>query len=150
MAGARLSRADEVLKSGKLSRALKGRRFRCNHSRLERERLLILHRRVRAHYVASFLRKALATPVVFLAFVAFPGLADVLEREDAPTACFYALIAAIFLPQFRLRVEVSETGKPSRPFRTPCSPARVPKTASAPSEGTAFLSECSRRCSWWC
>jgi len=93
---------------GSFPGALKGRRFRGHHFRLERERLLILHRRVRAHYVASFLCKALATPVMFLAFVAFPGLADVLEREDAPTACFYALIAAIFLPQFRLRVEVSE------------------------------------------
>ncbi|WP_456467239.1 hypothetical protein [Methanopyrus sp.] len=120
-AGARLFRAGEVLESGKLYRALKGRWFRCHHSRLECERLLVLYRRVRAYYTASFLCKA--APVTFLTFL---GLADVLEREDAPTAYLYALISAIFLPQFG-RPRCRRWRKPSRPFRTPCSPARVPK-----------------------
>ena len=50
-AGTELSRAGEALESGKLLRALKGASVPVASPRLERERLLILHRRVQVRYM---------------------------------------------------------------------------------------------------
>ncbi len=63
---------------------------------------------------------------MFLAFVAFPGLADVLEREDGPTSCFYALISAILL-QFGLGVEVSEMEEAVKVFSGAVLAGKGPK-----------------------
>ncbi|MEO2241228.1 MAG: hypothetical protein ABGY09_04070 [Euryarchaeota archaeon] len=126
-AGVKLSRAGETLESGKLARALKGRKLRWYHSGRERKRLLLLYRKVRAYYVMSFLCKVLAAPVMFLTLVAFLGLAHVLEREDVPSACSHALIAAFFLVQFGIGAEVAESEQAVEAFSDAVLAGKSPK-----------------------